>query len=280
MTFDQYPDYTQEQMEQHISEIKEAGFRNLDRRAALKLVLNCIDLTTLEGADTHAKVQALCEKAASFTALGKDIPNTAAVCVYPPFVATACHALQGKNISVAAVAGAFPSGQSPIHVKVAEVEWTAQQGAHEIDMVISRGTFLEGKYEVVAQEIAAIKKACGKAHLKVILETGELGSAANIRKASEIAILNGADFIKTSTGKIPVAATEFAAVVMLETIREYFEKTGKMIGFKPAGGISEPDQALGYLMLVDRILGEKWMNNQWLRFGASRLADKILAELC
>ncbi len=277
MNFISYPDYTPEQMEKHIQEIKAPGFRSLDRKAALRLVLNCIDLTTLEGSDTQERVIALCKKARTFELAG--LPNTAAVCVYPPFAALAKEQLKGSGLSVAAVAGAFPSGQSPIHVKVAEVEWTAQQGADEIDMVISRGTFLEGKYDVVAAEIAAIKKACGKAHLKVILETGELLTAANIRKASEIAILSGADFIKTSTGKIPVAATEFATVVMLETIKEYFEKTGIMIGFKPAGGISDPDQALGYLLLVDRILGEAWMNNKWLRFGASRLADKIVAEL-
>lgn len=273
MNFDNYPDYSPEQMEQHIREIKSGGFRSLDRKAALRLILSCIDLTTLEGSDTHKKVEALCNKAMSLD------PPTAAVCVYPPFVATAKKALAGSQVHVAAVAGAFPSGQSPIQVKVAEVEWTAQQGADEIDMVISRGTFLEGKYQEVSGEIAAIKKACGKAHLKVILETGELLTAANIRKASELAILAGGDFIKTSTGKIPVAATEFAAVVMLETIREYYEKTGIMIGFKPAGGISEPDVALGFLLLVDRILGAPWMNSTWLRFGASRLADKLVEEI-
>jgi len=273
MTFNDYPEYTPEQMEQHIKNIKAEGFRTLDRKAALSLVLSCIDLTTLEGADTHEKVIMMCKKAMMFS------PNTAAVCVYPPFVATAKETLKGSGVHVAAVAGAFPSGQSPIHVKVAEVEWTAKQGADEIDMVISRGTFLEGRYDVVSEEIAAIKKVCGDAHLKVILETGELQTSANIRKASELAILAGGNFIKTSTGKIPVAATEFAAVVMLETIKEYYEKTGIMIGFKPAGGISEPDVALGFLLLVDRILGEKWLNNTWLRFGASRLADKLVAEL-
>lgn len=267
ITFNDYPDYSAEQMACRAADLRKPGFQQLSRKEALQLVLNCIDLTTLEGADTQQKVKTLCEKARQL--------NTAAVCVYPTLVATARESLTGAPQKVAAVAGAFPAGQSPLHVKVAEVEWTVAQGADEIDMVISRGTFLEGKYEVVANEIAAIKKACGKAHLKVILETGELKTAANIRKASEIAILSGADFIKTSTGKIPEAASEFAAVVMLETIREYYEKTGKMIGFKPAGGISEPDQALNYLLLVDRILGEKWMNNSWLRFGASRLADKI-----
>lgn len=271
ITFNDYPDYSAEQLACRIEGLKASGFRKLQRDEALKLVLNCIDLTTLEGADTSQKVKALCEKARRL--------NTAAVCVYPTLVAAARGGLSGAPQKVAAVAGAFPAGQSPLHVKVAEVEWTVAQGADEIDMVISRGTFLEGKYEVVADEIAAIKKACGKAHLKVILETGELKTAANIRKASELAILSGADFIKTSTGKIPEAASEFAAVVMLETIREYFEKTGTMIGFKPAGGISEPQQALDYLLLVDRILGDAWMNNTWLRFGASRLADKIAGEV-
>jgi deoxyribose-phosphate aldolase len=279
ITFDNYPDYSPEQMEKRIREIKSKGFRKLDRKDALKLILNCIDLTTLEGADTHERVINLCKKAYSFSSLGNEIPNVAAVCVYPPFVRTAKKTLEGKGINVAAVAGAFPSGQSPIHVKLAEVGWTVDEGADEIDMVISRGTFLEGKYDVVTGEISAIKKECRNAHLKVILETGELTTAANIRKASELAILAGGDFIKTSTGKIQPAATEFATVVMLETIKEYFEKTGKMIGFKPAGGISEPEVALGFLMLVDQILGEAWMNNKYLRFGASRLADKIIDEL-
>ena len=277
-TFKPYPDIPAEQIQQRIDNIILEGFRTLNSRNALQLALNCIDLTTLEGADHHEKVQQLCKKATGFSALGDHIPNTAAVCVYPPFARTAKKALEGKNINVAAVAGAFPSGQSPIHVKVAEVKWTVEEGADEIDMVISRGTFLEGKYDVVADEIRAIKQACGPAHLKVILETGELGTAANIRKASEIAILAGGDFIKTSTGKIQPAATEFAAVVMLDTIKEYYDATGIMIGFKPAGGISEPDQALRYLILVDHILGEAWMSNKWLRLGASRLADKV-AEL-
>jgi deoxyribose-phosphate aldolase len=278
-SFDTYRDYSQEEMQQRIDKIVAGGFRHLDRTSALRRILNCIDLTTLEGSDTHERVKQLCEKACTFSKIRVGVPNTAAVCVYPPFVKTAVEALKGTGIKVAAVAGAFPSGQSPIHVKLAEVAWTVEQGADEIDMVISRGTFLEGKFDIVAEEIAEIKKACKHAHLKVILETGELQTAANIRKASEIAILSGGDFIKTSTGKIQPAATEFATVVMLDTIKEYHEKSGKMIGFKPAGGIAEPELALRYLMLVDNILGDAWMNNEWLRFGASRLADKIVQLL-
>ncbi len=273
--FSNYPDYAPEALNARVEKLCSQGFRNLNENEALRLILSCIDLTTLEGSDTHEKVRKLCEQAGSFRRKNPALPDTAAVCVYPPFVATAKKALEGSGIKVAAVAGAFPSGQSPIHVKTTEVEWTAAQGADEIDMVISRGTFLEGQYDIVAEEVAAIKKACGTAHLKVILETGELVTSANIRKASELSILAGGDFIKTSTGKIQPAATESASLIMLETIREYYEMTGIRIGFKPAGGIAEPEQALRYLMLVDQILGEEWLKPELLRFGASRLAGKI-----
>jgi deoxyribose-phosphate aldolase len=221
----------------------------------------------------------LCEKALSFKNTEKGIPAVAAVCVYPLFVQLAKESLSGSGISVASVAGAFPSGQSPLVVKALDVVYAINDGVDEIDMVISRGKFLEGKHKEVAEEITTIKRLCGKAHLKVILETGELHTIENIRKASEIAILSGGDFIKTSTGKITPAATLEAAYVMMETIAEYYRKTGVQIGFKPAGGIAEPDDAIDYYILLRHILGEKWMNNKLFRIGASRLADKIYNEL-
>lgn len=270
--------FSKEEIVTKLNAIYSKPFATMNFKEAYSLALNVIDLTTLEGSDTHQRVKELCEKA-QFSKLGDDIPNTAAVCVYPVFVATAKKALEGTNIRVAAVAGAFPSGQSPIDVKVAEVKYAVAQGADDIDMVISRGTFLEGDYQTVFDEIAAIKSVCGNAILKVILETGELQTPENIYKASEIAIQAGADFIKTSTGKIPVNATPEAMLVMLEAIKAHYDATGKMVGIKPAGGIASAEESLNYLKLVENVLGEKWMNNQWLRFGASKLADKILEKL-
>ena len=246
---------------------------------AYKFALSIIDLTTLEGSDTDNKVIALCDKAKTFSEKGKNIPNVAAVCVYPPFVRLAKKQLQGANINVASVAGAFPSGQSPISVKLEEIKFAVSEGADEIDMVISRGKFLEEKYNEVFDEIAAIKKVCGKIHLKVILETGEIGSFTNIYRASEIAIQAGGDFIKTSTGKINPAATPEAVYVMLTAIKSCFEKTGKKIGIKPAGGISDTAAAMNYLKLVNAVLGKDWMNSHLFRLGASRFADKILADI-
>ena len=228
-----------------------------------------IDLTTLEGADTKDKITALCAKAKQH--------QTAAICVYPPFAKLARQVLAGTNIQTACVAGAFPSGQSPIHIKTAEVAYAVEQGAQEIDMVISRGTFLEGDYATVGAEIKAIKDACGTAHLKVILETGELQTPENIRLASEIAIagINTGDFIKTSTGKVAVNATPEAAFEMLHAIREAYEKTGKKIGFKPAGGVATPADAEIYVKLVYAILGEEWLTPALFRIGASRLVDAL-----
>ena len=245
----------------------------------LQTILNCIDLTSLNGNDTHEKIRTMCRKAYSFSTLGESIPNVAAVCFYPPFMPTAKKELTGKNIRIASVAGGFPSGQTSLKVKLDEIKYAIDGGADEIDTVISRGTFLEEEYNKVFDELAAQKEVCGDTHLKVILETGELETIANIRKASEIAINAGADFIKTSTGKISPAATEEAFVVMADTILEYYNKTGKMIGIKPAGGISEPEQALSYFQLLSEILGEKWMNNNYFRIGASRLADKVVNAL-
>jgi len=242
-------------------------------------ILGMIDLTTLKGSDNNEKITALCERAQSFHFAGKNIPDVAAVCVYPPFVALAKSQLSGTNIQVASVAGAFPSGQSPIKVKLAEISYAIEQGADEIDMVISRGKFLEGDYQTVYDEIEAISGVCKDVHLKVILETGELETLENIKRASVIAISAGADFIKTSTGKIQPAATTEAFLVMLDAIKEHYQNTNKKIGIKPAGGISEPEQAIQYYLLVKDVLGEEWLNPQLFRFGASRLASKILDRI-
>ncbi len=244
-----------------------------------KLALSCIDLTTLNGNDTHEKVEALCKQAIDFYQPEKGLPGVAAVCVYPTFVRTAKRVLKETDIHVAAVAGAFPSGQSPLFVKLAEVAFTVEEGADEIDMVLSRGTFLEERFAEVRGEVEAIKLACGEAHLKVILETGELGSVINIRKASELAIQGGAHFIKTSTGKMNPAATPEAMWIMCETILDYYQTTGRKIGIKPAGGIATADDALLYLNIVRNILGEEWLTPELFRLGASRLANNLAEKI-
>lgn len=272
-----YP-FTDEQIQKRIAAYTASDLKFFDYPKAYRFILNVIDLTTLEGSDNKAKVQQLCEKALNFRDEARQIPTTAAVCVYPPFAAQAKSILKDTDVHVACVAGAFPAGQSPIEIKIAEVAYAVSQGADEIDMVISRGKFLEGDYQTVYNEIAAIKAACGQAHLKVILETGELKTADNIYKASQIAIAAGADFIKTSTGKIAVNATPEAFLVMLDAIKAHYEATGKMVGMKPAGGISDAKTAIDFLKILENVLGEKWLTNRYFRIGASRLADKILAE--
>ena len=245
----------------------------------LKLALSMIDLTTLEGKDTPGKVKQLCYKALHPHDQLEGLPQVAAVCVYPTYVSLAKKELKGSGIFVASVATAFPSGQSSLKTKLSDTLFAVDQGADEIDMVISRGEFLAGNYEFVFDEIAAIKEACGKAHLKVILETGELDTLDNVRKASELAMHAGADFIKTSTGKIQPAATLPVTYVMLDAIKDFYLKTGKMIGMKPAGGISNSKIALQYLVMLNEVLGEKWMNKNYFRFGASSLANDILMQL-
>lgn len=247
-----------------------------DKQQIFRQIINHIDLTTLEGSDNDERVLKLCSTAYGVEDKSRGIPAVAAVCVYPVFVKTARVALVGKNINVAAVAGAFPSGQSPLEVRLAEVRYAVEQGADEIDMVISRGRFLAGERDFLREEVAKHKEACGNAHLKVILETGELLDPNLIYEASVIAMESGADFIKTSTGKIQPAATLEAAYVMLAAIKEYHEKTGKKIGFKPAGGISDPETALQFWQLVKTINGEEWLNNHLFRFGASRLLNKLV----
>jgi deoxyribose-phosphate aldolase len=207
------------------------------------------------------------------------LPTVAAVCVYPTFVKVAKKALGDSKVKVASVATAFPSGNSTLEIKLNDTRLAVNDGADEVDMVISRGEFLEGNYNFVYDEIAAIKEACGKARLKVILETGELSTLDNVRKASDIAILAGADFIKTSTGKIQPAATMPVTLVMLQAINNHYHNTGKMVGMKPAGGISSAKGALQYLVMLHETLGNKWMNNQWFRFGASSLANDIILQL-
>lgn len=245
----------------------------------LKLALNMIDLTTLEGKDTDGKVKQMCYKAVHLLDVYPGLPTVAAVCVYPSMVKTAKQALGNSGVNVASVATAFPSGLSSLEIKLADVKYAVDQGADEIDMVISRGKFLQGEYNYVFDEIAAVKEACGVARLKVILETGELITFDKVRKASDIAMYAGADFIKTSTGKVPSAATIPVTLVMLNAIRDFYFKTGKMIGMKPAGGISKAKLALHYLVMVNEVLGEDWMNNHWFRFGASSLANDVLMQL-
>jgi len=240
-------------------------------------IISLLDLTSLEGADNSLKIRQFCEKALTFK--DKDLPYPAAVCIYPPFIRLARQVLHDSGIKIATTAGAFPHGQMPVSVKLEEVRYVVDEGADEIDVVISRGKFLEGNYHIVFRELDSIRELTRGLTLKVILETGELGSLENIAKASEIAIEAGADFIKTSTGKIQPAATETAVFVMLEVIKSHFAKTGKKVGIKPAGGISDPRQALNYYSLVQEILGEHWLQPGLFRIGASRLADRLIEIL-
>ncbi len=279
------PDFTispridQVGVEERASRFTKRSLKNETKINGLKLALNMIDLTTLEGKDTEGKVKQLCYKAMHLHDFYSGLPTVAAVCVYPSMVSVAKKALGDSGIKVASVATAFPSGQSARDVKLRDTKFAISQGADEIDMVISRGKFHQGEYNFVFDEIAAIKEACGDARLKVILETGELGSYDKVRKASDIAMYAGADFIKTSTGKISPAATMPVTLVMLEAIRDFYYKTGKKIAMKPAGGISKAKLALHYLVMLNEVLGEDWMNNEWFRFGASSLANDILMQL-
>jgi len=249
------------------------------KKMGLHLALSMIDLTTLEGKDTPEKVRQLCYKAHHLNDTMPGLPFVAAVCVYPTFVSTAKKELEGTGINVASVSTAFPSGQSTLKVKLSDTKYAVDQGADEVDMVISRGKFLSGDYNFVFDEIAAVKEVCRKTHLKVILETGELDTLDNVRKASDIAMYAGADFIKTSTGKISPAATMPVTYVMLGAIKDYHKKTGIKIGMKPAGGISTAKQSLQYLVMLKETLGHDWMNKNLFRFGASRLANDILMQL-
>jgi deoxyribose-phosphate aldolase len=237
------------------------------------------DLTTLEGSDTPGKVAALASKAIRPDPVDPTIPSVAAVCVYPNLVPHALERVEGTGVKVASVATAFPSGQSPTDIKVEDARRAAEMGAHEIDMVIDRGAFLSGNYAKVYDEVRQVKEAIGDAHLKVILETGELGTYDNVRRASLLAIAGGADFVKTSTGKINPAATLPVTLVMLEAVRDVFEETGKRIGVKPAGGIRQAKQAVQHLVVVNETLGPEWLTPDLFRFGASSLLNDLLLQI-
>lgn len=266
-------------IEERASRFTKRSIKNESKINGLKLALNMIDLTTLEGKDTDGKVKQLCYKALHLHDTYPGLPTVAAICVYPSMVKVAKKALGDSGVKVASVATAFPSGQAPRDIKIRDTKFAVQNGADEVDMVISRGKFLEGEYNFVFDEIASIKEACGTARLKVILETGELVTYDKVRRASDIAMYAGADFIKTSTGKISPAATMPVTLVMLEAIRDFYYKTGKKIAMKPAGGISKSKLALHYLVMLNEVLGEDWMSNEWFRFGASSLANDILMQL-
>ena len=274
------PSIDQVGIEDRVARITARSIKKESKMQGLYMALNMIDLTTLEGADTDEKVKQLCFKAHHFHDELPGLPTTAAVCVYPNFVKLAVNELKGTGVKVASVATAFPSGQSSAEIKLLDTKIAVDGGADEVDMVISRGKFHSGEYNFVYDEIAMIKEACGKnVRLKVILETGEIGTLDKVRQASDIAMYAGADFIKTSTGKIKPAATLPVTLVMLEAIRDYYYKTGIMIGMKPAGGISNSKLALHYLLMVKETLGGKWLTNEYFRFGASSLANDVLLQI-
>jgi len=266
-------------LEARAAELAKRSIKRESKIFALELAIRMMDLTTLEGADTPGKVRAMCAKAMVPDPTEPSVPHVAAVCVYPSLVATARRALRGSAVKVASVATAFPSGQAPLDVKLADVRAAVEAGADEIDMVIDRGAFLSGRIGRVYEEVVAVKDACGDAHLKVILETGELGSYDAVRKASLVAIAGGADFIKTSTGKITPAATLPVTLCMLEVIRDVHDETGLVIGMKPAGGIRTAKQSVQYLCLLHETLGPDWLTPDLFRFGASSLLNDVLLQL-
>jgi deoxyribose-phosphate aldolase len=266
-------------VEERVARFQTRSIKNESKLQGLKMALSMIDLTTLEGKDTPGKVKQMCYKALHLYDTHPGLPTVAAVCVYPSMVAFAKKELKDSGVKVASVSTAFPSGQAPMDVKLLDTRFAVDEGADEIDMVISRGKFLAGEYSFVFDEIASIKEVCGNARLKVILETGELATLDNVRKASDLAIHAGADFIKTSTGKIQPAATMQVTYTMLMAIKDYFDKTGIMIGMKPAGGISTSKLALHNLVMVKEVLGDAWLNNEWFRFGASSLANDVLMQI-
>lgn len=275
------PTIDQVGIEERVARFNTRSIKKGSKVQVLKLALNMIDLTTLEGKDTEGKVKQMCYKAMHPHEALPGLPTTAAVCVYPTMVKTAKDALKGSQVKVASVSTAFPSGNSTMQIKLLDTKFALDNGADEIDMVISRGEFLKGNYNFVFDEIAAIKDLCKKydARLKVIFETGEISTLDNVRRASDIAIYAGADFIKTSTGKISVAATMPVTLVMLDAIKDYYYKTGTMVGMKPAGGISTAKGAIQYLVMVHETLGNAWLSNKWFRFGASSLANDLILQL-
>ncbi|HEX7667598.1 MAG TPA: deoxyribose-phosphate aldolase [Polyangiaceae bacterium] len=277
--FSHVPPVDQVSIEERVANLAKRSLKKASKVAGLKLVIKMIDLTTLEGKDTPGKVRALCNKALLPLDTDPSLGPCAAICVYPNMVPVAKKALEGSTVKVASVATAFPAGMSPLPIKLEDVRRAVEFGADEIDMVIDRGAMLAGDYGKVFDEIAATKEACGPAHLKVILETGELGSLDVVRKASEIGIAAGGDFIKTSTGKVQPAATPAVTLVMLETIRDHYYATGRKIGMKPAGGVRTAKQSLHYLVLVKETLGDAWLTPDLFRFGASALLNDVLMQL-
>ena len=265
--------------QERVSRLFSRSIKKESKMQALYLALSMIDLTTLEGKDSEGKVKQLCYKASHLHYKHPGLPYVAAICVYPTMVPIAKKELAGTGINVASVATAFPSGMADINAKLDEVKSVVDAGADEVDMVISRGRFLNGDYNYVSDEISQVKDACGKAHLKVILETGELVTLDNVQLASDIAMEAGADFIKTSTGKVSPAATPPVVLTMLEAIRDFQIKTGKKIGMKPAGGISTAKQAIQYLVMIKETLGDDWLSPNLFRFGASSLANDILMQI-
>src|SRR4051794_13067467 len=265
-------------VEQRAAMLGTRSIKTTAKAQAIDLAIRMVDLTTLEGSDTPGKVRALCAKAVRPDPADASCPSAAAICVYPAMIAVAAAALRGSKVHLASVATAFPSGQAPLAVKLADTRAAVADGADEIDMVISRGAFLSGRYAEVHDEIAAVKEACGEAHLKVILETGELATLDNVRRASWLAMLAGADFIKTSTGKVSPAATLPVTLVMLEAVRDFRAATGRQVGVKPAGGIRTAKDSIKYLVLVNETVGEDWLHPDWFRFGASSLLNDLLMQ--
>jgi deoxyribose-phosphate aldolase len=266
-------------VEARAAELGKRSIKKASKVWALELAIRMMDLTTLEGADTPGKVAALCAKGIRPDPSDHSIPSVAAICIYPSMIRVAVEHLRGSSVRVASVATAFPSGQTFLEVKLAETRQAVAAGADEVDMVIDRGAFLSGDYQKVYDEIVAIKEAAGQAHLKVILETGELGTYDNVRRASVLAMAAGADFIKTSTGKINPAATPPVTLVMMEAIRDFHRETGRAVGLKPAGGIRTAKQAVQYLVLLYETLGADWMTPERFRIGASSLLNDCLMQL-
>ncbi len=261
-----------------VNKLATRSLKKSTKTRAIDLALSMVDLTTLEGSDTAGRVASLCAKARQPDPTDPTTPSAAAVCVYPDLVADARRHLAGSSVAVASVATAFPSGRAPLAVKLADVAAAVDAGADEIDMVIDRGAFLSGRPGLVFDEIVAVKEACRGAHLKVILETGELVTLDNVKRASWIAMWAGADFIKTSTGKVSVNATPTVGLVMLEAVRDFAEETGALVGVKMAGGIRTTKDALRYLVLVNETVGGRWLSPDLFRFGASSLVNDLLMQ--
>jgi deoxyribose-phosphate aldolase len=266
-------------IEERVESLKRRSIKRESKQWALDLAIRMVDLTTLEGKDTEGKVRALCAKGMRPDPTDPSIPSVAAICIYPALIPVAKKALAGSKVKVASVSTGFPSGQTYIDVKLLETRQAVAAGADEIDMVIDRGAFLAGDYRQVFEEIVAVKEACGDAHLKVILETGELETYDNVRRASILAMAAGGDFIKTSTGKIQPAATLPVTLVMMEAARDFHRRTGKIIGIKPAGGIKTAKEAIQYLVVLYETLGPRWMTPDLFRFGASTLLNDLLMQV-